>query len=678
MKKTLLALLIAALAGIGIFLGAQPYLGGPTPVPSQPPRVEPQSTTRANAPQPAAPSERAQDPLPRREAVPIANPGSTSAQGVRGQVVADGASVAGVAVFLQESLQNDIVKRFESLTHDVVQPPAATATTDGAGVFLLGLSQPSAKNLELWLFGTGYAEQRIGELTVRPGVWVDLGTIALDAGRTLRGRVTIAGTQLPAPNAVVSVENADPLLDLGSRNLGAAPRRSVQVDGIGRYELAHLPAHGMWRLIALAPGFARQVSDELNLAAVTDAPIDFELLAGLSIAGRLDGSDGRPVVGAQIKAWPRTTDPAYVTTSGTNGQFQLHGLREGPHRLHVVADGYQSLDRADVAAGTQTLVLLLQRRGGALVTVRDPDGAVLHEYRLAVRRHLAEAGGGIGAVPDLPERTVRLGPDEVEATVTGLEPGPSEGPVNYVFQVEAKGFAKTLSAPFTIDPVAPTRVEMRMTRGGALIGRVLDERGEPVAGARVSTQPAGAVEDNPFWRALASLSPDRITRATATTGADGSWRLEGLAYAGYQLAIAHDAYCPTMLRNQEVMADVEQTVPTVTLRRGTQVRGRTLVDGSPHGQVCVVLTPAVAPGDPPPKNADESTPVRVEAVSDNDGFFTLPRRIPPGSYELRARLQRSDGNDDLFVQMQQMQRSATTLAVPVGRDTIEQDVHIAK
>ena len=115
----------------------------------------------------------------------------------------------------------------------------------------------------------------------------------------------------------------------------------------------------------------------------------------------------------------------------------------------------------------------------------------------------------------------------------------------------------------------------------------------------------------------------------------------------------------------------------VTLRRGTQVHGRTFVDGSPHGQVCVVLTPAVAPGEQAPKNADESTPVRVEAVSDNDGFFTLPRRIPPGLYELRARLQRSEG-DDLFVQMQQMQRSATTLAVPAGRDAIEQDVRIAK
>jgi protocatechuate 3,4-dioxygenase beta subunit len=527
------------------------------------------------------------------------------------------------------------------------------------------------------LFGTGYAEQRISELTVRPGVWIDLGAIALDAGRTLRGRVTIAGTQLPAPNAVVSMENADPLLDLGSRNLGAATRRSVQVDGIGRYELAHLPAHGMWRLIALAPGFARQIRNDINLAAVSDAPVDFELLAGLSIAGRLDGSDGRPVVGARIEAWPRTAEPAYIATSGVDGQFRLHGLREGPHRLRVLADGYQTLDRGDVAAGTQSLVLSLQRRGGALVTVRDPDGAVLREYRLAVRRYLAEAGGGLGALPDLPERTVHLGPDELQATVTGLEPGPTEGPVSYVFQVEASGFAKTLSAPFTIDPIAPTRVEMTMTRGGSMVGRVLDERGEPIAGARVSTQPAGAVEDNPLWRALASLSPDRITRTTATTGADGSWRLEGLAYAAYQLEIVHDAYCRTLLRNQQVIADVEQTVPTVTLRRGTQVRGRTLVDGSPHGQVCVVLTPAVAPGDPAPKNADESTPVRVEAVSDNDGFFTLPRRIPPGLYELRARLQRS-GDDDLFVQMQQMQRSATTLAVPAGRDTIEQDVRIAK
>src|SRR5437867_9546895 len=98
---------------------------------------------------------------------------------------------------------------------------------------------------------------------------------------------------------------------------------------------------------------------------------------------------------------------------------------------------------------------------------------------------------------------------------------------------------------------------MTMTRGGAIRGRIVDEAEQPIAGATVATQAAGAVEDNPVWRMLASLTPDKITRTTATTGADGTFRLGRLAHAAYQLEVAHADYCRTQLRDLVVLGDTE-------------------------------------------------------------------------------------------------------------------------
>src|SRR5262249_32065529 len=156
-------------------------------------------------------------------------------------------------------------------------------------------------------------------------------------------------------------------------------------------------------------------------------------------------------------------------------------------------------------------------------------------------------------------------------TVDGLDPGV------YVFQVEAPGFASTLSEPFELNQERrEAAVTMRLVRGGSLVGRVVDQGGAPIADATVTTQPDGAVDDNPVLRMLSGLTPDRITRATATTDPDGRFALRGLAYADYQLQVVHPQYCRTLRGGIEMRADEAVEVPAITLLRGTAVRGRAL------------------------------------------------------------------------------------------------------
>ena len=63
-----------------------------------------------------------------------------------------------------------------------------------------------------------------------------------------------------------------------------------------------------------------------------------------------------------------------------------------------------------------------------------------------------------------------------------------------MFQVWAEGFAATLSEAFQIVPGEPApAVEMTMTRGGTVRGRIVDPVGNPIEGVEIRTQRRGAV-----------------------------------------------------------------------------------------------------------------------------------------------------------------------------------------
>lgn len=642
------------------------------PAPSA--RETPGATAAATVRQPA--------PVPEneRQEIPLVPAHADCPQGVHGTAVdRQGAPLAGVRAFLIESASNDPIERFQNLARKVPLPPAAAAVTGAEGRFRLGLRAPTDRDYEVYLLADGFAEVRIGDLRLHENRWQDLGPITLEQGSTILGRVLVDGTELPVPDATITLDSIYPLADVALADLpGGRHSRSAVVDATGHYRIEHAPRSGAFRLTAAAPGFARLVRSNIELQPGQPTTVDFALQRGLTIGGWIFGTDGQPVAEARIEAWPTTPEPAYRGTVAADGRFQVAGLREGSYRLHVQAERFQPRDLAEVAAGTQDLRIELAPRASAAILVRTPEGQVQRGYHLSVRRFFAESGGQIAAVHDVPDRTVRLPPHEDLAVVEGLDPGTAEAPAVYAFHLRAEGFALTLSPPFTPGPTAsrPT-VEVTLTRGGAIHGRVVDEGGRPVGGAEITTQPAGAVEENPVWRMLASLTPDRITRASASTAADGSFVLPRLAHADYQLDVAHADYCKSRRTPVQIDGDHDVAIAPIVLRRGTLVRGRTFVDGLPRSQVRVVLTPAPGTVEPATKTADETLPVRVEAVSDPDGTYVLPRRIPPGLYELRAAIQvGNDPQNEVLQQLSQLQRSAVTIAVPVGQETLEQDIRL--
>jgi len=313
------------------------------------------------------------------------------------------------------------------------------------------------------------------------------------------------------------------------------------------------------------------------------------------------------------------------------------------------------------------------------VRVLDARGQVLRQFRLAVRRWFDANGGQIGMVRDAPDRVVKIDPPAEFAFLDGLEDG------EFVFQIDAEGHVATLSPPVRID--AATRyaeVTAQLHRGAALTGMVTDVLGRPIAGARIATQPNGAAEDNPVWRMLAAMTPDRITRQETTTAADGSFTLRPLAHARYQIAIDHPEHCRSVRTGIAITEDRTETLDPVRLIRGCAIAGRALAAGKPAQQVQVVLTPLLADpetGAPiaPTRegSSDETSVARVEAVSGQDGRFVLPRRVPPGVYELRGvSLLGSDPGADAFAKILQMKKSTVRVEIGPDQESAEFDVRL--
>lgn len=679
----LLLLLGLLVAGFFLFGGHEP---------ARPPQVDHAPLADAAAPANAGtgsfPDAAAAGVVDRQAALPdqtssAAERAAAYPQGLRGIATDErGRPLAGIDVYLVESLRNEPLLLPMLLQQGLPLGPLAATRSGPDGSFAVGLQVPTEKLYELRLLSPRHARVRLGDLRVLPGEWHDVGAVILEPGRSIRGRVTIAGTGTPVPQAVVSLSSGSVFDDVALRALpGFEHGHIAAVDAQGYYELTQTPTRGLFQLSAVAPGFARGLRQGIDLgagdaaAASSDGTlvVDFGLLPGLSITGLVVDAAGAAVAQARVEAWPQgAATPPAVAMSGADGRFELLGLVTGDYRVRVLARGFLDQERRNVPAGSDDLRLVLEPRSRLRVRVLGADRQVLRRYQLGVRRWFPHASdalqGQIGLVAELPDQRVRLDGMTDAAEVTGLPPG------LFVLEVKAEGHAKTLSEPFALDASGQElELTVPLDRGGRLRGRVVDETGQPLAGATVESQPHGAAPDNPVWRMLAQAAPERITRSKAVTGADGGFELPLLARGHYQLQIDHGDACRLVLADVRIEAAGDRELPLLRLLRGAEVVGSVQWDGKVPTQAKVVLASAVEPEAAPagaePGEVPATPPgLRLETVTDATGSFRLPRRVPPGRYEIRAAaVGTGDPDAQVFALIQQMQRSATTFQIHPGQ-----------
>jgi len=633
-----------------------------------------------------------------------ANEATRHPQGLEGTVVDDAARpIPGVSVYLIESASNDPLLFPHTRQRRHLLAPIASSVTAPDGSFAVGLAVAQTKAYELVVVSPHHATLRLSDLRLLQDTWHDLGALILEVGTTIRGRVTIEGQPgMPVPQAVITVSSGGAFADAAMRALPNEQGALIaQVDNNGEYELPHAPTRGIVRISAIAPGFARVIKRDVELSPTAPATVNFELPPGKSLSGSVRTSTGLPIANAQIEAFPNKPDlPSLLAFSDERGAFVVHGLRPGPHTIRATAKGFAQKEAADVRPG-QLVQLTMAPQNRIQVTVRTPTGRLLQRYRLNLRRFfpkdpaaplddLAVRVGTIGSIHEVSGQRVRLSGAEEVAEIHGVPDG------IFVCEVVADGFAKTLSAPIrfpipadqgpapapdtveardpawlalALPPGAAQRVEVVVTKGARLRGRVFDSAGAPLEGALVTTQPAGTLPDSPMLRIMQGWTPKRITVRSQRTDADGRYALETLGLAVYQLQVEHPDACRTLIRNIDCRQPGEQILPPITMASGSLVEGLSTVGGRIVGQMKVVLTtPNTAPAD---------TTIRLETVTDGEGRYRFDRRIPPGEYVLRSAITGGSHPDsEIFNQLLQFKQSSKNFVVPPGQDVVRVDLNL--
>ena len=207
--------------------------------------------------------------------------------------------------------------------------------------------------------------------------------------------------------------------------------------------------------------------------------------------------------------------PIVVTTEG-DGSFVFEGLIARDYRLEAT-DGEGYAGPARLRLGPDTEPVTLRLRPGGVVTVAVTEAGT----------DAPVAGADVELRSTL-LYTAKTGADGL-ATLRGV--GPTWAPL----AARAPGFAPAAIMISTSgDPAAPDREAIALSRGAAVSGRVLDEAGAPIEGARVVATPAS----EPF----PVIDPRRDAVATR---ADGGFNLPVVAAGSYRLTATHPSYGPT-------------------------------------------------------------------------------------------------------------------------------------
>lgn len=409
------------------------------------------------------------------------------------------------------------------------------------------------------------------------------------------------------------------------------PRRvSVGADGLahvegltrGTYDLrARL---GSW-VSAAAGGVTLQRGqrERVTLTLSEGRFVDVRVAAG-------DGLEGPPVAGAEVTLVEGGLSPFPLTSrTGADGSVVLGPVPPGSAVIHVRADGFMPdsvpLPKTDARV---TIALL---RGGALTgQVVDGEGRAIEGARLEVvgndarGRPIARRYGMRDAPRGFSERSQASPLSLVPMGELGVLPGPLPVPGmpapapapssawvsdldgHYRIDDVPPGqlrlvarhpdFVESLSEPVTLEPGGSRRVDIVLSAGATLTGRLLDGLGRPVARARIEALSGQAAP------------------ASALTGFDGHFTFRAVPARVDLLVARPDEPRRFVLRRSLQLApgearEIDLTLPGERAPLGVLVRSD---DGRALPGATVVLL-----------SLDPSVPLRQSVESDARGECSI-------------------------------------------------------
>jgi protocatechuate 3,4-dioxygenase beta subunit len=416
-------------------------------------------------------------------------------------------------------------------------------------------------------------------------------------GRPVPGARVLATLQPLHGGLVGRAAEAQPTIEAPAATVSdAAGGFRFPALGPGRYLVtASARGRGTGRAapVMLAPGLAL---DDVELRLIDSSA---------RLAGRVRDASGGPVAGARVRAMRsdlpggETVRVFFEDLSDPDGRYEL-SLEPGRHALTVEADGYAPVGELVMVSGHDGRDFYLQpaaRLGGL---VRGGDGEPVAEAQ--VRVEALDAG------------TLALAREVVtnqrgQFSVGGLMAGAYRVVARKDELVGTTALAVRLAVAATRDDLV-----VELLPGAAIVGRVKDTRGKPIANAAV-------------WVVQGDLARGETPGQRRTrSGDDGRFQLRGLLAGGYRLRA--EAQGMSSKEASVMVAGPKPVEVNLVLGDEATVTGQVTDEGG-RPLANVLVKGRVRPSAGGPLLADQTR-------TDADGQYTL-HGFAAGSLQLSAR-----------------------------------------
>ncbi|MFQ5808866.1 MAG: carboxypeptidase regulatory-like domain-containing protein, partial [Armatimonadota bacterium] len=288
-------------------------------------------------------------------------------------------------------------------------------------------------------------------------------------------------------------------------------------------------ADGTYRVYAQAMGYAASAAEPDTAVGrsqkVTGVRVVLRAAAWLS--GVVIGTDGRPLANTSLRVdLSHSRDEGFSGSAGfglttdEQGRYSIGPLEPGSYELHLSAKGLgAAVGRARIAGAEQLADCDLRLGTGATLTVRviGPDGEPASGAEAMLWRKVGTSRHG-GPTLTVDERgDVRF-----------------EGLLDGTYEVTVKS---ATAAPGSTDDIAirdgtAPDVFIQLREGATIVGRVVDDEGTPVSGARVTAycrEPDGIGRVSPIWRDSPALITDDEGRFVMGRLVAGEWSVSAEA-----------------------------------------------------------------------------------------------------------------------------------------------------
>lgn len=438
--------------------------------------------------------------------------------------------------------------------------------TDPAGNFRVDDVEPGKVTVEATAIGR--APARKAGVDVASEAIVDVGTLVLEDGRTLRGRVVDAKDDTPLAGSAVTVMEAQGGMRI--RIPGMTESAGSAVSGTdGGFEIRGLEARN-YTVAAQHPDFSPNETVVEVPADQDPGEIVVKLSRGGTLTGMVRDAGRQPVPNANILAVKGMFGGEMNSAAtGVDGRYTIAKLSPGTYNvMRQPEDG-----RVVIGMGMKQAVI----REGETTTL-DFDEAAKHTIRGRVLRngkpvtnaYLVVFQGDTFSAQGMKTTSVDSeGRYEVGVDEAG----------QYTVQVTGGGMTGGGTPTTIVVPDSPDAVIDIQLKGGAVTGRVTGSDRQPISGAfvvaRASDGAAGGIGAS----------------GTAQTNAEGSFTLDGLSPGSYRVTASATGYASA---EATIVVGDEGDAPPLDLRleKGRSIRGR-VVDarGTGVSGVFVVFAP---------------------------------------------------------------------------------------